>query len=696
MLRDDDSYWDEVDEIDLEGFISGLTADKGLPSSGQGRRHRRRAAIIMIKKTIIIGMLMQSSNQKANALQSILGIFLQSAHTPQKVVDTLARIGISISTETINRAIRSLSAESQQNLRALGQSLLASYAYDNFDVDLKSHVPTAEKSNDSLKHLTSGLLFPLVHGITTNDLKCSEELWRRSALNPCVDEAQLPSNKTWRDLLSVHPESSIPGQPTRRDRFNSWVFLSDLCNHGPEYFRRFKGDIAEPEGIDQIPLVKTEITAARAMDVNNSTVSGNIRAVVDLLRQGGIYDPAELAAENLDAPDISQHVILIHGDLGTGERLQAVQLRRSIEATPWDRFQHVVFIPGLFHLKMACADAVWRCFIQPPAAREDETCLIHDIMLLRPKETGIYCSKPGFRRMHQLIGHAGICRRLDCWRVYIKLKRFASLEAYAASEPTLDDLKVMANEVTQTYVANYQLRNMKKRPEKERDLQFENAVLMNRYFLLYEELSYAMNHGDIGRVETCTVHWIPILKAVGKHKYATQMTNFLVNVHFVYPPGLRRAVRYHWLVNPTGQAMKWRAVDWCVELNNLFTKVKNGGKGSNHTVERILLESPLVQAYRNVQAMIQKNFLHTHLSIKHADPNMMKTFRGLITRLETLSPHAISIGRKSQHEIVDLTDKGRELMFKATRGEVEGEDQVESDVGDNLAMGMDDVLVELL
>ncbi|KIJ12627.1 hypothetical protein PAXINDRAFT_82532, partial [Paxillus involutus ATCC 200175] len=78
----------------------------------------------------------------------------------------------------INCAIRSLSAESQQNLHVLGQSLLASYAYDNFDVNLKLHVPTAEKSNDSLKHLTSGLLFPLVHGITTNDLRCSEELWR--------------------------------------------------------------------------------------------------------------------------------------------------------------------------------------------------------------------------------------------------------------------------------------------------------------------------------------------------------------------------------------------------------------------------------------------------------------------------------------------------------------------------------------
>ncbi|KIJ62201.1 hypothetical protein HYDPIDRAFT_53881, partial [Hydnomerulius pinastri MD-312] len=219
-------------------------------------------------------------------------MYVRNTHTPQKVIDTLTHIRISISTETINGAIRSLSNESQNNLRALGQSLLASYTYDNFDVDLKSQVPTAEKSTDSLKHLTSGLLFPLGHGVTTDDLKCSDELWKRSALNPRVEEAQLLPKKTWRDLLLLHPESSTPDRLSRRDRFNSWVFLSDLCTHGPEYFCCFRDKIAEPEAIDQIPLVKTELTAARALDVNNSTVSGNICAVVDLLRQGGIYNPS--------------------------------------------------------------------------------------------------------------------------------------------------------------------------------------------------------------------------------------------------------------------------------------------------------------------------------------------------------------------------------------------------------------------
>ena len=39
----------------------------------------------------------------------------------------------------------------------------------------------------------------------------------------------------------------------------------------------------------------------------------------------------------------------------------------------------------------------------------------------------------------------------------------------------------------------------------------------------------------------------------------------------------RHAVRYHILVNPTGKDKKWQGVDWCVELNNLYTKVSAMG-----------------------------------------------------------------------------------------------------------------------
>ncbi|KAI6146351.1 hypothetical protein BKA82DRAFT_125739 [Pisolithus tinctorius] len=437
------------------------------------------------------------------------------------------------------------------------------------------------------------------------------------------------------------------------------------------------------------------------MDVNNSTVSGNIQAIVDLLKQGGVEDPAVLSEENgtADSPDISEYVILVHGDLGTGERLQTAQLHWSIESTSWNCLQHVVFIPGLFHLKMACADALWRCFIYPSVAHDDEMSLMHDVVQLCPKETGIYMTKPGFCHIHQLVSHASICQHLGCWRVLASQKNgFDNLEDFACSKLTLEDLEALAKEVIRTYVATGQFCHMRRKQDMECDSQFENVLLLNKYFLLYEELSYAMNSSDISWVEASIVSWILILKAVGKHKYATQMTNFLYNVHFVYPSGLRHVICYHILVNPTGRPMKWRAVDWCVKLNNLFTKVKNRGKGSNHSVERIILESPLVQVYRNLQGLVQQNFSHMHPTTSHVAPDMRKTFAKIQERLVLNSPHVVCLGRKTCHQVEDLYDKGQEMMEKATQGEVLVEN--EGDTGDIFeefeGSTLDDIMVELL
>ncbi|KAG2093559.1 hypothetical protein BD769DRAFT_1678897 [Suillus cothurnatus] len=178
---------------------------------------------------------------------------------------------------------------------------------------------------------------------------------------------------------------------------------------------------------------------------------------------------------------------------------------------------------------MASADAIWRTFLQPISARDDNSALMWDVGILRPKETGIYGSKPGFCRMHQLITYNGICRRLDCWRVAAKKHNSVhlDLDAFAVSEPSFDDLKTMADQLACNYIANHGLQRT------------------------------------------------------------------------------RKAIRYHILVNPTGKKGKFRAVDWCIELNNLFTKVINGGKGSNRTVDRIILESPLVQVYRNLHGAFE-------------------------------------------------------------------------------------------
>ena len=137
---------------------------------------------------LIISIMMQSFNQKCNAFQSNFGIFLHSCNTPEQVIKTLFWLGISISVSTINQAVRSLLRETAQTLCSMGQSLLIGYAYDHFNIDFKTRLPTVEKVADMLMHMTLGMLIQLEHGVThaLEDLHCSKYLWTRSHLNPYI------------------------------------------------------------------------------------------------------------------------------------------------------------------------------------------------------------------------------------------------------------------------------------------------------------------------------------------------------------------------------------------------------------------------------------------------------------------------------------------------------------------------------
>lgn len=535
----------------------------------------------------MISIMMQGTNQKCNALQSVFGIFLHTCNTPQKVIDALAHMGVSISVDAIHNAVRSLSAETYIAIRELGQTLLVAYAYDNFDINFKTHQPTVEGQHDTLTHLTSGTLIQLEHGVTLDDLRCSDELWEKSHFNPVA--INLAPSKTVVDLEGLHPEADHPSGLSRRQRYIAHKFRSDLCEHGPEYFRRFSKDLGLPEWVEKVSVVPMTHVPARAMDINQSKVAGNISAIANLLAQGGVGDPEQgkepkESREQVEEPevicvdqhdggegdegrdkeperqreleafleeklgplsvkDMRKYVILFHGDLGTAERVLGIRQQRAIEETAYRRYQFIVFIIGLFHLKMACADAIWRIFIQPLDSRVDVNSLMEMVGKYRDRETGKIGSDPGFRRMHEVIQHTGTALRLDAWKTEARRRQpsWTTLEEFAAAKPSLKDIEDMSGYLAMHYVAGYEANifDLRGKPSTQRDAQHENILIMHQYFLLYEEITFAMNFGDVGRLETLFPAWIYIFTATGKHKYATHMTAFLTDVHFVYPPGLK-------------------------------------------------------------------------------------------------------------------------------------------------------------
>lgn len=301
-----------------------------------------------------------------------MGVYLHSTNTPDKVVSTLHHAGLCVSQASISRAIKSLSAEALTSLSTLGRDLSLAYAYDNFDILLKAQVPTVEMNVDPLKHLTSGLVFPLQHGVQLDDLHVSAELWQKYEFNDTSQSAhRVTQSQMWMALIPRYTAliAPTPVSPLPRNReFGVYLLLHDLIEYGPDYFRSFSDLLQNPEPIgERIPPNKTKITPVQSMDISNSTVEGNISTIEKLLDQTGL---AQLEGEH-HTVNIDPYIIMFHGDLGTGERIQTAKRRKSIEATPRDRLQYVVFVMGLFHLKMACAETIWRIFLKDPKAQAE-------------------------------------------------------------------------------------------------------------------------------------------------------------------------------------------------------------------------------------------------------------------------------------------------------------------------------------
>lgn len=570
-----------------------------------------------------------------------------------------------------------------------GRSLQYNYVLDNFDIQKKHSQPVVDQSDQTMFHLTAGTLIRLVH-CSLSDLAFSSYLWERSRYND-LRTIPLPRVSIY-NLMTLHPEKTSSTGLTRKERFMAWMFVCALCTHGPQYFRQFLPRIKEPDGIEKIPPVKTEQIPLKAMQYKNSTVEGNIKAIETVLLQCGITDFTVLSIPGVD--NAEEIVIFVHGDLGTGERMTSARIRRSIEESAQQRLQFIIFIPGLFHIKMACVDALCRIFIEPVASRTDNSSFFAFVNGMYPNDSSrIATNKAGFQTFNDCITQVGTADRLECWRFYAEshYPGCTSLEDFSAKEPTFNQITRISGELAKKYssassqVERFRVTNT---PDRDRDMQYENTLLRIDYFMLYEELTFAIRRGDVGRIETCLRRWVPIFRGVGKHKYASMLLEFMLDLHYVYPEKLRRAVRYNWLCNPQGTETGFRGVDWLLEVNNLYTKVIYGGSGSNNTIDRIIKESVLISLFRDCMDIIEQQFVLTPSTTRHGDPDMTATYAELSRHARECELLTFKSGRKSAYIIRDAFNYGMSRINEDAPDEDTSDTMEEAIVtAEDLAMG---------
>ncbi|KAF8148032.1 hypothetical protein B0H34DRAFT_630754, partial [Crassisporium funariophilum] len=123
-----------------------------------------------------------------------------------------------------------------------------------------------------------------------------------------------------------------------------------------------------------------------------------------------------------------------------------------------------------------------------------------------------------------------------------------------------------------------------------------------------------------------------------------------------------RAIQMNILCNPIGKRDAFRAIDWLVEHNNLYTKRMYGGKYSNHQKAQILAELPLLEVYKNTHIQFEKMFCLEHRTTRHSPPKVKVTFAKLGAYMMKHNSNVFLPGRKTKYVVPDMLGKGLQAM----------------------------------
>lgn len=328
--------------------------------------------------------------------------------------------------------------------------------------------------------------------------------------------------------------------------------LRTIITFGGERFSRFRKDVDAclPCTPDKIPVHKTEILPLPAMNIDESSTSGNAEVLTAMFKELKL---------DINSPDFTQTVKLTAGDQLSIARIRSLVTNRAGHDSFGQSFLWALCMPGLFHYKMAATHGLLELHFGSDSTGDPGSLAFHNSRLLRKPIT--LTSPPPFRTCRDIIFVSLYARVLHCLELVSKCE---SLDDYAA---TVDfaDLKRHAGDIVNQY-ANAQVAHKLRREgdaaqrQYERDIDLEEyesgrepqakkakagdkvlekAMLFLRDALILREFTDAIKSGDSGRVLTVLKMWALAFRGSGRTKYAHETLHLIHNITHVWPAPLR-------------------------------------------------------------------------------------------------------------------------------------------------------------
>ncbi|KAI0073145.1 hypothetical protein K474DRAFT_1603842, partial [Panus rudis PR-1116 ss-1] len=620
------------------------------------RQERRAVNSIAEKKQNLIAsamsILLAARSQRNSLIRQTMGLYLYASGAQRQVFSVLSHFGLSCSYTTLvgtldtrkshsappevttptrrSGILRQWSHACKRAVRNLAITKLASYVYDNINLVMKIAEQILGRT-DAQQNGTCATAFPLFNA-TPDDLQTKD-------LSDSFDTAAPLSRDDI--LLSENEQRSF-------DELLEYTTLSILVKHGGERFARFAADVerVRPLREEDIPLHKTDIYPLPAMDIDESSTTGNADVVDQIFEEVGY---------NTDSEEFHQFLKIIWGDQLSVKNLRSVTATRVGHDSAANALLDNIYAPGLFHYSISSTSCILETHYGDPhlyTANPGSLCNHNNRIGRKPI---ILSSLPPYRTCRDLIFVSLYARIFHC----LELVTGKSLDEYA-SNVTFTQLKEDVKTLLASY-ANTQDSDTFPALFTTGDMVFENAVLFLRDALILRAFIDAIKSGASGCIVLALKQLALMYRGSSHSKYAYEVMHLIHNMTSVWPEPLWKIILQNWLVNPTGKPNAWVPVDLMQEHMNYWIKVS-----SNATMEWLQMISPCIDTLRKLATQMNQE-LGSRQGTKHTTPDIWRDISELMKSLHEHSVYCLEIGRTipgEKAEVPNLFTVGLDALKK--------------------------------
>jgi len=203
---------------------------------------------------------------------------------------------------------------------------------------------------------------------------------------------------------------------------------------------------------------------------------------------------------------------------------------------------------------------------------------------------------------------------------------------------------------------------LRSKPEAERDILYENSMLLVQHGLLYREFSNAIAMGDTGTIEHCLSYFAVWFQSTGKFNYAAASVHIVSSLRKTWSNDFREFWQDTCLVNSSGKTTGYVACDMLCEylvreLKDLFQHM------STDFLREVVATQILV--FRDIRKNISRQCHATDYGQHSAGISSWQNVRAITSKLLAIRVFQQSPGRGSgpisespRRTVIDLYDAG--------------------------------------